>query len=551
MPPIIFSLNDVHKEYGERVILDGISLSFYYGAKIGIVGFNGSGKSTLLKIMAGIDKDFHGEVELKDGTSVLLIAQEPQLDFTKTVRENLELAVAPLRAMLARYEQIGVEMGEQPDKIDELSAEMDALQTKIDATDAWEIDHTLDLAADALVLPPDDTDIKTLSGGERRRVALCQALLQKPDILLLDEPTNHLDAETIKWLEDQLRAYPGTVIIVTHDRYFLDNVTQWILELENGKGLPFAGNYSSWLAQKAERLRLQEKKESERQRILRRELQWINTAARGRNQKNSARLDRYEKLAGQSFEVTASDCVIQIPPGPKLGDQVVELTEVNKGFRGVELIKGLSFNVPRGAIVGVVGPNGAGKTTLFRLIVGEEPPDAGTVAVGKSVQIAHVDQHRDALSDDKTIYEEISGGADELELGGKKVNARAYVARFNFRGTEQQKLVGKLSGGERNRVHLAKLLRTGGNLLLLDEPTNDLDVNTLRVLEEALEDFPACALIISHDRFFLDRICTHLLVFNGDGEIKWFNGNFADYEATLGDRVAAGRRGKYKRMPGK
>jgi ATP-binding cassette ChvD family protein len=549
MPPIIFSISDIHKEYGERVILDGISLSFYAGAKIGIVGFNGAGKSTLLKIMAGIDQDFHGEVKIKDGASILMVEQEPRLELDKTVRENLDSAVASVHALVERYEQIGAEMGEHPEKMDELTAEMDDLQTRIDTVGAWEIDHTLDLAADALCLPPDDAIVKTLSGGERRRVALCRALLMKPDILLLDEPTNHLDAETIKWLEDQLREYAGTVIIVTHDRYFLDNVTQWILELENGKGLPFEGNYSSWLAQKAERLRLLEKKESERQRILQRELQWINTAARGRNQKNSARLARYEKLAKQDFAVSNSDCVIQIPPGPPLGEQVVEFQNVSKGFRGVELIKNLSFTVPRGAIVGIVGPNGAGKTTLFRMLVGAEPPDAGAVAVGKSVRFAHVDQHRDALADDKTIFAEISGDTDELDLGGKKMNSRAYVARFNFRGAEQQKLVGKLSGGERNRVHLAKLLRTGGNLLLLDEPTNDLDVNTLRVLEEALEDFPACAMIISHDRFFLDRICTHLLIFSGDGAVKWFNGNFADYETQLGAGAATGRRNKYKRMP--
>ncbi|MBP5233799.1 MAG: energy-dependent translational throttle protein EttA [Planctomycetes bacterium] len=550
MPPISFSINDIHKEYGDRVILDGISLSFYLGAKIGIVGPNGSGKSTLLKIMAGVDKDFHGEVTLKDGVSILLVEQEPRLDFSKNVRGNIEEAVAPLRAMLERYEKIGEEMGEHPEKMDELMAEMDELQTKLDAANAWELDHTLDLAADALVLPPDDADVKTLSGGERRRVALCRALLMKPDILLLDEPTNHLDAETIRWLEDQLREYPGTVIVVTHDRYFLDNITKWILEIENGKGLPFEGNYSSWLAQKAERLRLLEKRETDRQRILQRELQWINTAARGRNQKNAARIARYENLAAQEFQVNSSDCVIQIPPGPKLGNQVVEFHHVSKGFRGVTLIDDLSFEVPHGAIVGIVGPNGMGKTTLFRMLVGQEKPDSGEIVVGKSVQMAYVDQNRDELVAEHTIYEEISGGNDELLLGGKRMNSRAYVARFNFRGTEQQKLVGNLSGGERNRVHLAKLLRTGGNLLLLDEPTNDLDVNTLRVLEEALEDFPACAMVISHDRFFLDRICTHLMVFTGNGQVKWFNGNFADYEASLGDRgEPAGRRNRYKRLP--
>ncbi len=552
MPPIILTIDDITKEYADKKILDGISLSFYHGAKIGIVGYNGAGKSTLLKIMAGLDKDHGGEVKLKEGASILMIEQEPKLNMEKTVRENIEEAVQPIRDMLERYETIGTEMGEHPEKMDELLEEMDQLQQKIDATNAWEIDRMLDIAADALVLPPDDADIRKLSGGERRRVALCKALLEKPDILLLDEPTNHLDAETVQWLEDQLRDYPGTVIIVTHDRYFLDNITKWILELENGKGLPFEGNYSSWLQQKAERLRLTEKKETERQRVLQRELSWINTAAKGRNKKNNARIDRYEKLASEEFEVKNSDIVIQIPYGRKLGDKVVEFKNVSKGFNGVTLIDDLSFNIPKGAIVGIVGPNGMGKTTLFRMLVGEESPDSGAIEVGKSVDLAYVDQNRDELDDSHTIFEEISSGNEILEVGGKKMNARAYVARFNFRGSQQQKNVGKLSGGERNRVHLAKLLRTGGNLLLLDEPTNDLDVNTLRVLEEALEDFPACAMIISHDRFFLDRICTHLLVFEGNGKIKWFDGNFADYEDQLsaqGESAFANRRSKYKKLP--
>lgn len=552
MPPIIFSIEDIHKEYNDKPILDGINLSFFYGAKIGIVGYNGSGKSTLLRIMSGLDKDFHGEVKLKDGASIMLVEQEPKLTPGKNVRENIEEAVEPLRAMLRRYEEIGVQMGEEPEKMDELMAEMDELQQRIDASNGWELDHMLDMAADALVLPPDDADASILSGGERRRVALCKALLMKPDILLLDEPTNHLDAETINWLEDQLREYPGTVIIVTHDRYFLDNITKWILELENGKGLPYEGNYSSWLAQKAERLRLTEKKETERQRVLQRELEWLGTSAKGRSKKNQARIQRYEQMASEDFEPSKSDIVIQIPPGPKLGDKVLEFHNVSKGYRGITLIDNLSFEVPRGAIVGIVGPNGMGKTTLFRMIVGQETPDAGQIELGKSVQLSYVDQNRDSLNDENNIWQEISGGGDELDLGGRKMNSRAYVARFNFRGSQQQKQVGKLSGGERNRVHLAKLLRTGGNLILLDEPTNDLDVNTLRVLEEALEDFPACAMVISHDRFFLDRICSHLLIFEGEGKIKWFAGNFAEYEESLraqGQEHLTNRRNRYKRLP--
>ena len=552
MAPIILSLDDITKEYNDKPILDGISLSFYHGAKIGIVGHNGSGKSTLLKIMAGLDKDHGGYVKLKEGASVLMIEQEPQLNLDKNVRENIEEAVQPIRDMLTRYEEIGIEMGENPDKMDELLEEMDALQQHIDSTDAWEIDRMLDLAADALVLPPDDAVVSMLSGGERRRVALCKALLQKPDILLLDEPTNHLDAETVQWLEDQLRVYPGTVVIITHDRYFLDNITKWILELENGKGLPFEGNYSSWLSQKAERLRLIEKKETERQKVLQRELTWINTAAKGRSKKNNARIERYDQLASEEFQVKGGDIIMQIPFGRKLGDKVVEFKGVSKGYNGVTLIDDLSFDIPRGAIVGIVGPNGMGKTTLFRMIVGEETPDNGSVEVGKSVDLAYVDQNRDELEDGKTIFEEISCGNEILDVGGKKMNARAYVARFNFRGPQQQKKVGQLSGGERNRVHLAKLLRTGGNLILLDEPTNDLDVSTLRVLEEALEDFPACAMIISHDRFFLDRICTHLMVFEGNGKVKWFDGNFADYEAHLesqGEAAFTNRRSKYKKLP--
>ncbi len=551
MPPIIFNMQNVSKKYDEKVVLEDISLSFYYGAKIGVVGENGTGKSTLLKIMAGVEKDFLGEAKPIKGASVLMVSQEPRLTPDKNVRENLEEAVAPVKAMLDRYSEVSGLLGEDqtPEKMEKLMAELDRLQEKIDATDAWEIDRYLDIAADALVLPPDDAVVSTLSGGETRRVALCKALLSKPDILLLDEPTNHLDAETIAWLEQALREYPGTVIIVTHDRYFLDNITKWILELRDGRGIPYEGNYTSWLEQKAERLRIAEKKETSRQKLLREELEWIRTSQRGRQKKGKARSEKYEEVMQKQFEVRTDDVLIQIPPGPKLGDKVVEFKNVCKGFRDVSLIDELSFNLPRGGVVGVVGPNGAGKTTMFRMIMGLEQPDSGTVEIGKTVALSYVDQTRDALNDDHSIWEEISGGLDDIEIAGKRVNSRAYVSRFNFRGTQQQKKVGQLSGGERNRVHLAKLLKTGGNLLLLDEPTNDLDVNTLRVLEEALIEFPACAMVISHDRFFLDRICTHLLIFEGDGKLRWFIGNFADYEEqVLSKENHTERRSKYKRL---
>jgi ATP-binding cassette ChvD family protein len=544
-------MQNVSKKYDEKVVLEDISLSFYYGAKIGVVGENGTGKSTLLKIMAGVEKDFLGEAKPIKGASVLMVSQEPRLTPDKNVRENLEEAVAPVKAMLDRYSEVSGLLGEDqtPEKMEKLMAELDRLQEKIDATDAWEIDRYLDIAADALVLPPDDAVVSTLSGGETRRVALCKALLSKPDILLLDEPTNHLDAETIAWLEQALREYPGTVIIVTHDRYFLDNITKWILELRDGRGIPYEGNYTSWLEQKAERLRIAEKKETSRQKLLREELEWIRTSQRGRQKKGKARSEKYEEVMQKQFEVRTDDVLIQIPPGPKLGDKVVEFKNVCKGFRDVSLIDELSFNLPRGGVVGVVGPNGAGKTTMFRMIMGLEQPDSGTVEIGKTVALSYVDQTRDALNDDHSIWEEISGGLDDIEIAGKRVNSRAYVSRFNFRGTQQQKKVGQLSGGERNRVHLAKLLKTGGNLLLLDEPTNDLDVNTLRVLEEALIEFPACAMVISHDRFFLDRICTHLLIFEGDGKLRWFIGNFADYEEqVLSKENHTERRSKYKRL---
>ncbi len=554
MPPIVFTTQDVSKTYGGKPVLEGISLSFYLGAKIGIVGENGAGKSTLLRIMAGEDRDFTGEAQLAKGMKVVHVPQEPRLDPTKNVRENLEDSVRHIKDLLTRYEEVSAKLGEElsPEDMEKAMDEMSRLQEEIDAKDAWEIDRALDIASDALVLPPDDANVATLSGGERRRVALCKALLEKPDLLLLDEPTNHLDAETITWLEDQLREFPGTVIIVTHDRYFLDHITKWILELENGRGIPYEGNYSSWLDQKAERLRRIEKKETDRQRLLRAESEWIGSTPAGRLKKNQARIERYETLMKESFELDKGDVLIQIPPGPRLGDKVLEFRNVTKGFGGTELIANCSFDLPKGAVVGIVGPNGAGKTTMFRMIMGEEAPDAGEVVLGPTVSLSYVDQNRDALVDEHTIHEEISGGLDEIELGGKRMNSRAYVSRFNFRGPQQQKKVGQLSGGERNRVHLAKLLRTGGNLILLDEPTNDLDVNTMRVLENALANFPACAMVISHDRFFLDRICTHLLIFEGNGGIKWFNGNFQAYEeqvlrAGAGERLEH-RRAKYKRL---
>ena len=554
MPPhFVLSMMNVAKTYGDKPVFGNISLSFYYGAKIGVVGENGTGKSTLLRIMAGIDTDVDGTVDLSKSMRVRLVEQEPRLDETKTVRENLLTAVAPIQAMIDEYNAIGDRMAEptEADAMDKLLERMGTLQDEIDAADGWELDRLIDIAADALVLPPDDADVRTLSGGERRRVALCQALLEKPDLLLLDEPTNHLDAETIAWLEMTLREYPGTVIIVTHDRYFLDNITKWILELDGGRGWPFEGNYSAWLAQKAELLRVMEKKETRRQQALKRELDWIHASPQGRRAKGKARIADYERLAGESFKVDASDYCIQIAPGPRLGERVLTARGLCKGYGGVDLLKDCSFDLPRGGVVGVVGPNGAGKTTLLRMIVGQEAPDAGTLELGPTVTLSYVDQHRDALDDAKTVFEEITDGKDTVELGAVTMNARAYVGRFNFRGPQQQKKVGELSGGERNRVHLAKLLRRGGNLLLLDEPTNDLDVNTLRVLEQALIDFPGCAVVVSHDRFFLDRVCTHLLILEGGGATRWFEGGFADYEETVlradADRLLH-RRWKYKRL---
>ncbi len=554
MPPqFVFEMHDVCKSYGDKVVLRNISLSFYYGAKIGVVGENGSGKSTLLKIMAGLDSDFQGETKLSAKMKVRYVAQEPQIDLNKTVRENLLTAIQPTLDMVERFNKISEQLASpaSDDEMNKLIDEMSVLQDKIDACQGWETNRLIDICADAMVLPPDDVPVNRLSGGERRRVALCMALLEKPDLLLLDEPTNHLDAETVQWLEAALRDYPGTVIIVTHDRYFLDNITKWILELDKGRGLPFEGNYSSWLRQKAELLRITEKKESSRQKTLARELEWINTSASARNVKNQARISAYHKLAAESDEDRQGDVVIQIPSGQHLGDKVLIFKNVSKRYGENTLLDGCSFDLPRNAVVGVIGPNGIGKTTLFRMITKQEPPDSGSIELGESVSIGYVDQERDSLDLNKTIFEEISDGLDKIDVGGFSIFSRAYIARFNFRGTLQQKKVSQCSGGELNRIHLAKMLRNGGNLLLLDEPTNDLDVDTMRVLEQAIIDFEGCAMVVSHDRFFLDRICTHLLLFEGDGKTQWFQGNFAAYEekvqAENPDRLAH-RRSKYKQL---
>ena len=554
MPPqFVFEMNDVCKCYGDKDILTDVSISFFYGAKIGVIGENGAGKSTLLKIIAGIDKEFDGTARLASKMTIKYVAQEPQLDLENTVRENLLTAIKPTLDMVDRFNEISNQLCDPAyeDKMDDLLEEMGKLQDKIDACDGWETDRLIDIVSDAMVLPPDDTIVSQLSGGERRRVALSIALLEKPDMLLLDEPTNHLDAETVQWLETALRDYPGTVIIVTHDRYFLDNITKWILEIENTRGLPFEGNYSSWLAQKAEMLRISEKRETQRQRTLARELDWINTSVRARNQKNQARINAYESLASESVDNKRNEVLIQIPSGQRLGEKVITFNNVSKSFPDKPLIKDCSFELPPNAIVGVIGPNGIGKTTLFKMITGQEQPDAGKIDVGPTVMIGHVDQHRDALDDTKTIFEEITDGKDTITLGKTEVSSRAYVAKFNFTGPQQQKKVSDTSGGERNRIHLAKMLRRGGNLLLLDEPTNDLDVSTMRVLEQSIIDFEGCAMVISHDRFFLDRICTHLLIFEGDGKTQWFQGNFAAYEEKVltdnPDRVAH-RRNKYKQF---
>lgn len=534
----IFQIENLTKVYDRKEVLKDIWLAFYPGAKIGVLGSNGAGKSTLLRIMALQDRDFMGTARAEDGISIVYVPQEPKLTEGKTVLENIEEAVAPIRNLLKQQEELGDKMATaSPEEFDALTAKMDRVQTQIDASNAYDLDRQLEIAMDAMRLPPADAPVDRLSGGERRRVALCKALLQKPDLLLLDEPTNHLDAESVFWLERFLEHFPGTVVAVTHDRYFLDNVAKWILELDSGRGYPYEGNYSTFLEKKKSRLALQEKTESARQKTLQRELDWVRTSPKGRLAKSKARLQAYEKLAAQEYEERDDDILMQIPPGPPLGNLVVRAEGVAKGYGDKLLFENLTFDLPRGGIVGVIGPNGAGKTTLFRMIVGQEKPDAGTLRVGDTVQVAYVDQSRDTLNDQKTVFEEITGGTDHLMLGKKKVASRGYVSRFNFRGPDQQRKVGELSGGERNRVHLAKLLRSGGNLLLLDEPTNDLDVDTLRSLEEALSSFGGCAVVISHDRWFLDRIATHILAFEGDSRVYFHEGNFESYEENKRQRL--------------
>jgi energy-dependent translational throttle protein EttA len=551
----IFTMQKLRKVYpGGKEVLKNIHLQFFPGAKIGIIGSNGAGKSTLLRIMAGVDAEFQGEAWPAEGVKIGYLPQEPVLDEKKTVKGNIEEAVSDMVETLRRFEEVSMKFGEvtSDEEMNKLLAEQGKLQDVIDAGNGWELDHTLELAMDALRTPPGDADVATLSGGERRRVALCRLLLQKPDMLLLDEPTNHLDAESVAWLERHLAEYPGTIVAITHDRYFLDNVAQWILELDRGQGIPWKGNYSSWLDQKQKRLEKEEKQESNRRRTLARELEWISMSPRARQAKNKARISAYEQLVQDSEERRADSTDIRIPFSRRLGNKVVHFKGVRKAFGDNLLYEDLSFDLPPGGIVGVIGPNGAGKTTLFRLILGQEEPDAGTIAVGETVDIAHVDQSRDALDPEKTVYQEISGGAETIDMAGVEINSRAYVGRFNFTGPDQQKKVGTLSGGERNRVHLAKLIKRGGNLLLLDEPTNDLDVDTLRHLEEALLSFPGCAVIISHDRWFLDRIATHILAFEGDSQVTWFEGNFADYEADrrkrLGDDALVPKRIKYRKL---
>jgi energy-dependent translational throttle protein EttA len=555
MPQFIYTMKGLGKVHPpDARVLDDIWLSFYYGAKIGVLGLNGAGKSSLLKIMAGEDQSFIGEAFPAAGISIGFLQQEPKLDPAKTVLGNVEEGVAPIKALLSRYDAVNEKLGEDlsPEEMDKVLEEQGRLQDQIEAANAWDLDSRLELAMDALRLPPPDADVTKLSGGERRRVALCRLLLQSPDLLLLDEPTNHLDAESVAWLERFLKDYQGTVVAVTHDRYFLDNVAGWILELDRGRGIPWEGNYSSWLEQKQNRLAQEEKAESRRQRTLERELEWIRMSPRARHAKGKARLNAYEDLLREDTAQKIEQAEIYITPGPRLGDIVVEARDLKKGYGDNLLIDGLDFTLPRGGIVGVIGPNGAGKTTLFRMITGQEQPDGGTLRIGETVQIGYVDQSRDALDPNKTVWDEISGGHDEIELGKKKVASRAYVSWFNFKGASQQRKVGTLSGGERNRVHLAKLLKKGSNLLLLDEPTNDLDVDTLRALEEALLNFAGCAVVISHDRWFLDRIATHMLAFEGDSQVVWFEGNYQDYEADkkrrLGNEADQPHRIKYRKL---
>ncbi len=551
----IYVMKGLSRSYpGGREVLKDIWLSFFPGAKIGVLGVNGAGKSTLMKIMAGLETEYSGEAWSAEGATVGYLPQEPDLNPDKDVTGNVLEGMAETKALLDRFEEVNARFAEELDEeeMNDLIAEQADLQEKIDAADAWDLGRTVDIAMDALRCPPGDADVTALSGGERRRVALCRLLLQKPDLLLLDEPTNHLDAESVAWLERFLHEYPGTVVAVTHDRYFLDNVAGWILELDRGQGIPFEGNYSSWLDQKRTRLDQEGKQDAARARTLAREFEWIKQSPRARQAKSRARITAYEDLLAEDREKTAGPAQIVIPPGPRLGDLVIEAEELSKGFDETLLFEGMNFKLPPGGIVGVIGPNGAGKTTLFRIITGQEQPDTGAVRIGDTVKTGYVDQSRDALDGNKSVWEEISEGYEELELGKRKVNSRAYCASFNFKGADQQKKVGQLSGGERNRVHLAKMLKSGANLLLLDEPTNDLDVDTLRTLEEALLDFAGCAVIISHDRWFLDRIATHILAFEGDSQTVWFEGNYADYEADrkrrLGKEADQPHRIKYKHL---
>ena len=537
---VIYSMVGVSKYYDKKAVLKDIYLSYFHGAKIGVIGLNGSGKSSLLRILAGVDKEFNGEAVISPGYTVGYLEQEPLIDDARTVREIVEEAVQETVDLLKEFEAINAKFGEamSDDQMNALLERQGEAQEKLDHQDAWDLDARLEMAMDALRCSPPDTQVKVLSGGERRRVALCRLLLQKPDILLLDEPTNHLDAESVAWLEHHLQSYPGTIIAVTHDRYFLDNVAGWILELDRGEGIPYKGNYTSWLEQKQERLRRQEKSESEKQKTLQRELEWIRMSPKARRAKGKARITAYETLLDQDSQKRREDLEIHIPPGPRLGHVVIEAEGVSKAYGDHLLVEDMTFALPPGGIVGVIGPNGAGKTTLFRMITGQEQPDSGTIRTGETVALGYVDQSR-TLDPEKSIWEEITGGVDLLKLGAREVNSRAYVARFNFSGTDQQKKVGMLSGGERNRVHLAKMLKDGANVLLLDEPTNDLDVNTLRALEEALESFAGCAVVISHDRWFLDRIATHILAFEGDSKAVWFDGNYSEYEADRKARLGA------------
>lgn len=550
----IFQMSGLTKKYGQREVLKDVWLAFFPGAKIGVLGRNGSGKSTLLRIMAGLDKEFDGEARLSDGYTVGYLSQEPRLDDTKTVAQNVEEAVSETRALLQSFDDINVRLAKpmEPDEMEKLLGTQAKIQDRIETVGAWELDRQIEIAMDAISLPPADAEVSQLSGGERRRVALCKILLERPDLLLLDEPTNHLDADAVAWLERHLAEYSGTVVAVTHDRYFLDNVAGWILELDRGQGIPWEGNYSSWLEQKQQRLALEEKTATARQKSLQRELEWIRMAPRARQAKSKARIKAYEQMSSEAFEDRRDEIEIQIPPGKPLGDLVIKAENISKGYGDNLLIDGLSFRLPPGGIVGVIGPNGAGKTTLFRMFVGQEEPDGGELKIGPTVEIGYVDQSREDLDSEKTVYEEISGGHDTLEMAGRKVNARAYVARFNFLGPDQQNEVGKLSGGERNRVHLAKLLRRGCNLLLLDEPTNDIDVDTLRAVEEAIVNFVGCVVVISHDRWFLDRIATHILAFEGNGYVHWCEGNYQTYEEQrrqrLGIDADTSRRIRYKKL---